>query len=334
MINIILLDEEKNVMKDEKIIPISIPTPFAVGDVNVYLLKGEALTLIDAGPKTREAAAVLKRKLLELNLTLEDIDQVVLTHHHADHAGLLDEFPKDTAVIGHPFNEPYISQDPVFIEKQQTFFTYLFKRFGVPADMESVSLTVKRSYRLSCKRSLTKAVTEGSRIDGLEGWKVLETPGHASSHIALYHEKSGRMLGGDLLLKPSSSNPLLEMPQKGEKRPAPLLDYLASLERLLDLPLSVVFPGHGESITAIRELIKRRLEKQRNRASEVHRMIADSPHTAFEICRKLFPAVYEKELFLTMSETVGQLDDLETRGVITSGETDGIVYYTIKQVEK
>lgn len=190
MINIILLDEEKNVMKDEKIIPISIPTPFAVGDVNVYLLKGEALTLIDAGPKTREAAAVLKRKLLVLNLTLEDIDQVVLTHHHADHAGLLDEFPKDTAVIGHPFNEPYISQDPVFIEKQQTFFTYLFKRFGVPADMESVSLTVKRSYRLSCKRSLTKAVTEGSRIDGLEGWKVLETPGHASSHIALYHEKA------------------------------------------------------------------------------------------------------------------------------------------------
>lgn len=60
MINIILLDEEKNVMKDEKIIPISIPTPFAVGDVNVYLLKGEALTLIDAGPKTREAYRCFK----------------------------------------------------------------------------------------------------------------------------------------------------------------------------------------------------------------------------------------------------------------------------------
>ncbi|MCF7617916.1 MBL fold metallo-hydrolase [Bacillus sonorensis] len=320
-------------MKDERIIPISLPTPFAIGDVNIYLIKGEALTLIDAGPKTEKAAAVLKNKLAEHGLTLDDIDQVVLTHHHADHAGLLDECP-GAAVVGHPFNEAYISQSPAFIEKQQSFFTYLFKQFGVPDTMGSLSLTVKRSYRFSCKRSLTKTVTEGSTIDGLEGWRVLETPGHASSHIALFHEKSGSMLGGDLLLKPSSSNPLLETPQKEEERSAPLLDYLASIKRLHELPLSVVYPGHGENITAIQELIARRLEKQRSRADEVYRMLSEKPHTAFEICRKLFPAVYEKELFLTMSETVGQLDDLQSRGLIASGEADGIFYYHIKRVEK
>ncbi|KAA6452169.1 MBL fold metallo-hydrolase [Bacillus swezeyi] len=317
-------------MTDERIIPISLPTPFAVGDVNIYLIKGEALTLIDAGPKTKEAADVLKNRLSGLGLTLSDIDQVVLTHHHADHVGLLDEFPDGVKIIGHPFNEPYISKNPVFIENQQSFFTYLFKQLGVPVDMSLLSLTVKRSYRFSCQRSLTETVLEGAQIDGLEGWRVLETPGHASSHIVLFHEGNGSMIGGDLLLKPSSSNPLLEMPQTSEKRQTPLLDYVASLKRLLELPVRVMFPGHGEKITAIQELIARRLEKQQNRAEEVYRMLAESPQTAFELCRKLFPAVYEKELFLTMSETVGQLDDLESRGRMTSNEKDGILYYCTK----
>ena len=43
-----------------QIIPLSIPTPFYVGDVNVYLIKEDPLTLIDVGPKTKEAAAALK----------------------------------------------------------------------------------------------------------------------------------------------------------------------------------------------------------------------------------------------------------------------------------
>ena len=45
-----------------KIIPIAIPTPFYVGDVNVYLIKEDPLTLIDVGPKTDDAADVLREK--------------------------------------------------------------------------------------------------------------------------------------------------------------------------------------------------------------------------------------------------------------------------------
>jgi glyoxylase-like metal-dependent hydrolase (beta-lactamase superfamily II) len=41
-----------------KIIPLAVPTPFYVGDVNVYLIKEDPLTLIDTGPKTEKAAAV------------------------------------------------------------------------------------------------------------------------------------------------------------------------------------------------------------------------------------------------------------------------------------
>ena len=39
---------------------IVIPTPFAVGDVNAFLVKGDTLSLVDAGPKTPEAYEALK----------------------------------------------------------------------------------------------------------------------------------------------------------------------------------------------------------------------------------------------------------------------------------
>jgi hypothetical protein len=38
-----------------KIVPISLPTPFYIGAVNVYVIKEDPITIIDTGPKTREA---------------------------------------------------------------------------------------------------------------------------------------------------------------------------------------------------------------------------------------------------------------------------------------
>ena len=71
-----------------KIIPLSIPTPFYVGDVNVYLIREDPLTLIDAGPKTKEASEALRYRLSQEGVSLKDVRRVVLTHAHEDHCGL------------------------------------------------------------------------------------------------------------------------------------------------------------------------------------------------------------------------------------------------------
>ena len=39
-----------------------IPTPFAVGRVNCYLLEGDPLTLIDAGPRSEQSLASLEKQ--------------------------------------------------------------------------------------------------------------------------------------------------------------------------------------------------------------------------------------------------------------------------------
>ena len=62
--------------------------PF-LGTVNLWLLKGDPLTLVDAGPANADGARPRSRQgLAGHGYTLADIEQLLLTHHHLDHAGL------------------------------------------------------------------------------------------------------------------------------------------------------------------------------------------------------------------------------------------------------
>ncbi|WP_099351810.1 MBL fold metallo-hydrolase [Fredinandcohnia onubensis] len=295
---------------------ITLPTPFAVGDVNVYVVKGEALTLIDAGAKTEEAWQSFNEQLAQLGYTPSDIDQIVITHHHPDHVGLLDYFNKDIPILGHQKNQPWISQDKQFFLENKTFYYELFLQLGLdPAFINFIDMDEELEY--SCRRSLTKTIGEGDTIDGMTGFKVLETPGHAQSHIVLYREEDGMLIAGDTLLAKISPNPLLEPPQFGETaRPRPLVQYNNSLRKLLTLDMSKVVTGHGADIMNPHELIQERFVSQKERAYHVLQMIKKKPMTAFEVCTKLFPKVYLKQPLFTVSETVGQLDFLEEIGEI------------------
>lgn len=310
-----------------EIIRIELPVPFAIGTVNVYVVKGERLTLIDTGTKTEECKMMLMKKLGEIGYRMEDIESVILTHHHADHCGLLNEFRDDVEIIGHPWNEPWISQDEDFIHWYDTFFRQTMPKFGIPRALSNMSL--KRILEYSCKRSLTTTIREGDIVDILPEFTVLETPGHASTHIALFRERDGLLIGGDVLLARISSNPLLEPPYHGEtQRTKPLLQYNDTLSRLAEMPISRMMTGHGEDITNVKDLVQKRLHKQTERAHKVWNMLKERPMTAFEVCVKLFPAAFDKQLAFTISETVGQLDYLEyNQQVMMDPSSASWIYY-------
>lgn len=59
------------------------------GEINLYVIAGDPLTVIDTGIGTPEAPAAVEAGLKEHGLSIEAIEQIVLTHKHADHIGLV-----------------------------------------------------------------------------------------------------------------------------------------------------------------------------------------------------------------------------------------------------
>ncbi|MEZ7171013.1 MBL fold metallo-hydrolase [Sporosarcina sp. OR05] len=307
---------------------LTIPTPFAVGDVNAYVVKGDALSLVDAGPKTPEAYEALKRGLKELGYSFKDIEQVFLTHHHPDHAGWMDAFDR-AEILGHPYTDIWLKRDPAFMAFHDQFYLDRLKEEGVPETYFHWVEKMKRPIKLMGERTLDREVGEGEEWSGHPGWSIMETLGHAQSHLVLFNEKTGEMIGGDLVLEKVSSNPLVEPPyNQQDDRPKSLLQYNDSLKRLLDLPVSLIYSGHGNEVKDVHPLIERRLTQQHERAMKVHGMLADRPKSIFQLTQELFPTVYEKELGLTLSETIGQTDYLLAEGFIRQTRNEeGILHY-------
>ncbi|MCP3032639.1 MBL fold metallo-hydrolase [Halobacillus sp. A1] len=291
---------------------LTIPTPYAVGDVHVYILEGEAVTLIDAGVKTEEAWESMKKQLLELNITPEDVEQVVLTHHHPDHMGLVENFPNVRRIAGHPKLKPWLERDSEFFDRYEQFFHDMYSEAGVPNEYFHLLKGLRKPLKWTAEGKLNLELLEGDSIPNHEEWRVIETPGHAQSHLSFFRHEDGALLGGDHLLFHISSNPLLEPPfQPNEPRPKPLIQYRQSMKKLLEYPITTVYPGHGKTFNGVEELIEKRILKQEERALKVKEMFVNGPLTAFQVCEQLFPKHITTQFGLTMSETIGQLDYLE-----------------------
>lgn len=314
----------------DKIFKLTIPTPFAVGPVNVYVIKGDTLTLIDTGPNTSEALESLKNQLKEIGYDIHEIEQLVLTHHHPDHVGLIHYF-KEIPLLGHWRNNPWLQKEEEFLNHVNAYFSDSYIKMGLPAQEFNY---FKHSSQYSAKGKITEILKEGDVLPGLPDWKVIETPGHAQSHIVLYREKDGTMIGGDHIIEHISSNPINEPPYIGEEvRPRPQLQYNDSLRKCLEMEISKIYTGHGTEVVNTQSLILSRLSQQESRAKKVYEMLQEKPQTVFEVCKRLFPKAYKDELSLTLSETMAQLDFLEHQRKVYIQNFEGRwIYQPLKEV--
>ncbi len=308
---------------------LTLPTPYAVGDVHTYLIAGDLLSLVDAGVKTDEACQALQTQLKQLGYSPKDIEQVILTHHHPDHMGLIEYLPRVQNVAAHAKVRPWLEREEQFFIRYEKFFEKMYVESGVPSQYFSFLKGLRNPLKLSSKGTLTQELLEGDHLPGHEDWQVIETPGHAQSHLSFVREPDGALLGGDHLLAHISSNPLLEPSYiEGEERPRPLIQYRESMEKIADYHVHTVYPGHGETFDQVMDLVHRRLRRQVERAYKVLAMVQATPLCAYEVCQKLFPKQIESQFGLTMSETIGQLDYLEHHKLVqTTIENRRKIYY-------
>ncbi|HWL25986.1 MAG TPA: MBL fold metallo-hydrolase [Ureibacillus sp.] len=294
---------------------IVIPTPYEIGDVNAFLVKGEALSLFDAGPKTPEAYEALIKGIREAGYNIDDIEQVIYTHHHPDHAGWGDAFP-NANILGHAYVDLFLRKEEEFLHYREEFYRTHIRQTGVPEKYIEKFVDNRKEIAYFGNIPLTQFIEDGDEVPGHPGLTTIYTPGHAQSHFMFHDRDTNSVIGGDLLLEHVASNPLIEPPvDLSFERPKALLQYRESLIKLRDLGVNKVYAGHGSEIFSVSELINVRLKRDRERAKQVFDIL-NEPKTIIEVTQQLYSSLYKTQLGLTLSKTIGYLDMLENEGFI------------------
>jgi glyoxylase-like metal-dependent hydrolase (beta-lactamase superfamily II) len=313
-----------------RIVTISVPTPCPVGPVNCYLIAEEPLTLIDTGPKTKEAINALREGLRRAGFLASDLRRIVLTHTHEDHCGLakqLRDEAKDAEVLVHVWENGHKAARLEYNETRA-----LLARAGVPeaeiAELRRMYEGV-RSYADELQDSDCRELVDEEELLFARGaLRVLHTPGHTPGSCSFLREADRTVFSGDCVLKRITPNPVLSPdPLNPSRRFRSLAEHLVSLARIRSLAPTLVYGGHEAPIDDYEELFNRYLQNVRERQARVISLIPKNGATAWELSQQMFPGIGKMHRFLAISEAVAHLDYAEHEGKLGVEWRDGVEVY-------
>jgi len=145
----------------------------------------------------------------------------------------------------------------------------LAKRFGAP--IAAHANTAKRLPKLSIERLLA----DGDELAGLE---CVFTPGHADGHLCF--ARDGYTIAGDMV---AGLGTILIDPSEGD-----MALYLASLERLLARPQTVLLPAHGPALPDGHAKLREYIAHRRMREAKIAVALGNSDESVGELVARAY----------------------------------------------
>ncbi len=315
-------------------IPVPVPFRQAGGPANVYALEEAegGLTLWDAGLGSAQAEAALEEGFRRIGRRFEEVRRIVVSHGHVDHFGaarfVQERSGRPIPVYAHPADAPKIAESGKRWRKLVGEYAAHLVRLGVPPDaLAEIGREGEHGFRLSRRVKEVRPIREGDMVRTRHlALRVLHMPGHTPGLVCLQDADSRLFLASDHLLEKVSPNPIIELGPNGEDGFfRPLVAYLESIRRTRALDIGLVLPGHGEPFSGHRNVIDRLLEFYAKRQARIVEALRAGATTAFEVARALFPSARPGETFLTISETIANIEVLEAGGAV-SRDASGAVY--------
>ncbi|MDF1539499.1 MAG: MBL fold metallo-hydrolase [Candidatus Thorarchaeota archaeon] len=295
-------------MYSKKIHRILVPTPFAVGAVNTYLIEGSPLTLIDTGVKSSMAKSAMVDGLNSVGYGLEDIEQILLTHGHVDHIGLAGTIVEarsgDISVWIHEDDAIRITDYTGYIEERMHSYVEIAKECGTPSDSSIMgSQRVLADYFLRFGESVENVslVQDGQKLpSGVGDLQCLWVPGHSLGSVCYIAPEESVMFSGDHILGDISSNPSLDF--EGSLGIS-MLRYFDSLRRVEPFHKFKVLPGHRDPITNLSERVIDLFADYDEKLHRAENTLTEEPISIYALSRILYGDYPDDSLVLALAET-------------------------------
>lgn len=290
------------------------PLPFALDHINLWLLAdGDSWTQVDCGYGDLATRTLWERHFAAA-LAGRPLTRVIATHYHPDHLG-------NAAWLTRRFGCPLVMPQAEFLTAHAVSGEHsgygivptcaLFRAHGMGlqhlAGLEARGNAYVRgvpevpaSYR---------RLTGGDEVAiGEHRWRVVAGYGHSPEHAALFSERLGVCISGDMLLPKISTNvSVWPVEPDGD----PLARFLASLESFATLPSdTLVLPSHGLPFVGAAPRVEQLRAHHAARLAEL-----EAAATASVTAADVVPVLFRRELdaqqrFFAMGEAIAHLNYL------------------------
>jgi glyoxylase-like metal-dependent hydrolase (beta-lactamase superfamily II) len=263
-----------------------LPMPWHhVSHVNAYAVRaGDGIVLIDTGSGGhRSALAALEHALAQAGFALEDVRDLVITHFHTDHMGLAGpvQDASGCTLWGHRACEAF------FAVRERSGEHHAARHADAAAEGARGALLGA----VACVREELEGAEHPPRPDRfldpgvvIEGYEVVEAPGHCPSQVCLYNRDTGVLFSADLLMPDFTTFCDVGW------APDPVKDFMDAVERVGALDARLGLAGHGRPLTDMPGLIERYRTGIPARLRTVEAALQATPTTTVEIMRAVFGA--------------------------------------------
>ena len=313
--------------------------PFgSLGHINAYLVQGDnGHLLIDTGWNTEEVFDSLKKQLAEIGVGFKDIRQIIITHIHPDHYGLVGKLKQlsQAEIVTHYLEKKLIESRYINMDNLLQQIAKLLHSHGVPlAELPELQAASMGMLKFVSPTMPDVTLHGGETISTLLfNFQVLWTPGHSPGHICLYEPAKKVLFSGDHVLPAISPHVGLH-PQSGEN---PLGDYLNSLNVVKQLDASLILPGHEKPFTNLAARVEELIKHHKQRSSVILKVIKTKPKTAYQITSGMtwksdksgvgWQELGSLDRRLAISEIIAHLESMRINGKVERLFKNSSIYY-------
>ena len=291
------------------------------GRNNAYVLADEdadELALVDTGLATPGIRTELHEGLAARGYDVADVDDVVVTHFHVDHAGLAGEIQaeSDATVYVHEADAPLVEGDPDATAAADRRRRELLREWNVPEDAREELLAIQETLaHLEGEPAEVTPIEDGTVLE--VGGRRLETvhaPGHAAGLCCFEIDDGSEAFVGDALLP-------VYTPNVGGADPRvdrPLETYLETLDRIADREYERVWPGHRDPIDDPSGRAREIVDHHRERSRAVLEILDEhGPADAWTVSDHLFGDLDGIHVLHGPGEAYAHLDHLRREGAVS-----------------